>query len=74
MLLQHIILAHHGIPEFGSAITPKTMEAEVVHMADNLSAKLRIFKDAVKDTEPGTCSDRIFALNGDKVYKPKYQK
>lgn len=71
MLLQHIILAHHGKPEFGSAISPHTMEAEVVHMADDLSAKLHVYKDAIKDIEPGEFSDRIFALDGVKVYRPK---
>lgn len=70
MLLQHVILSHHGEPDFGSPVTPHTMEAEVVHMADDLSAKLHVFKDAVKDVEPGAFSDKIFALDGIKVYRP----
>ena len=73
MLLKHIILAHHGKPEYGSPVVPKTMEAEVVHMADDLSAKMHIFRDAVKDVQPGEFSEKQFALDGAKVYRPKYK-
>ena len=38
--LRHIILSHHGEYEFGSPKRPKTMEAMVLHYADNLDAKL----------------------------------
>jgi len=34
----HCILAHHGRPEWGSAITPQTPEALTLHWADCLSA------------------------------------
>ena len=36
----HIILSHHGEYEFGSPKKPKTMEALIVSMADNLDANL----------------------------------
>lgn len=36
----HIILSHHGKLEFGSPVTPKTLEAQVVHHIDNLLASL----------------------------------
>lgn len=34
----HCILSHHGRPEWGSAITPQTPEALVLHTADCLSS------------------------------------
>ncbi len=34
----HCMLSHHGRPEWGSAITPKTPEAVVLHWADCMSA------------------------------------
>ncbi len=40
--LEHIILAHHGALEFGSPIPPKTREALLVHMLDDLDAKLKM--------------------------------
>ena len=38
--LLHIILAHHGRVEWGTAIVPKTKEAEFFHMADHRSAMI----------------------------------
>jgi len=38
-LLQHLIASHHGRPEFGAAVAPMTLEAEILHYADNASAK-----------------------------------
>jgi 3'-5' exoribonuclease len=39
-VVQHIILSHHGEPEFGAARIPSTPEAIVVHTIENLDAKL----------------------------------
>lgn len=38
--LGHIILAHHGLQEFGSPVLPKTREAMLVYYLDDLDAKL----------------------------------
>lgn len=38
--IQHIILSHHGVPEFGAAKTPATPEAIAVHVIENLDAKM----------------------------------
>jgi 3'-5' exoribonuclease len=37
--LQHLILSHHGKLEFGSPVRPLTAEAEILHRADEASAK-----------------------------------
>jgi len=39
LLLQHLIASHHGRQEFGAAMPPMTLEAEILHFADNASAK-----------------------------------
>ncbi|MBX3385127.1 MAG: HD domain-containing protein [Phycisphaeraceae bacterium] len=39
MVLQHIILSHHGVPEFGAAKVPATPEAIMINLIDNLDAK-----------------------------------
>ena len=72
LLLQHMILSHHGKLEFGSPVRPLTMEAYVLHMADELSAKIHIYQDATEGIEPGSFSDKVFALDGAKVYLPAY--
>ncbi len=45
MDLLHIILAHHGTKEYGSPVSPVTIEALIVHMADMAEAKLTGFLD-----------------------------
>lgn len=49
--LQHMILSHHGSLEFGSPVQPMTVEAELLHWADETSAKADAFADAVNDAE-----------------------
>ena len=36
----HNILSHHGAREYGSPVAPATREAWILHLADNLSARL----------------------------------
>ena len=49
--LQHMILSHHGKHEYGSPVEPMTVEAEIVHRADEASAKATDFLDAFDDAE-----------------------
>lgn len=46
-LLKHIILAHHGKLEYGAAVIPATIEAKIVSLADDASAKLRGYKTMI---------------------------
>ena len=48
-ILLHLILSHHGRLEFGSPITPMTLEAEVLHWADNASAKTDFVAGTLRD-------------------------
>lgn len=36
----HNILSHHGMREWGSPVAPATKEAWILHLADNISARL----------------------------------
>ncbi|HEU4643753.1 MAG TPA: HD domain-containing protein [Gemmatimonadaceae bacterium] len=47
--LQHLILSHHGQLEFGSPVRPLTLEAEILHRADDASAKATDVSDALAD-------------------------
>lgn len=49
--LHHFIQSHHGIPEYGAAVRPMTLEAEILHFADQSSAKGNDFAEAVQDAE-----------------------
>ncbi len=55
--LLHIIVSHHGSFEFGSPKRPKTLEALLVHFADNLDSKMESFftsMDGEKSTDGWT--------------------
>ena len=49
--LEHIILAHHGELEYGSPKVPMTMEALIIHMADNTDAKLKMVEEFLKNDQ-----------------------
>ncbi len=48
MHLLHIIASHHGSYEFGSPKRPKTLEALLVHYADDLDSKMESFGDFIE--------------------------
>ncbi len=50
--LEHLIVAHQRLPEWGSPKPPMTPEALIVHHADDLDAKLQMMVAAIAD-EPG---------------------
>lgn len=37
--LRHLILSHHGVPEFGTVVLPQTLEAVILNHADMLEAR-----------------------------------
>lgn len=52
VLLQHIVLSHHGRFEFGSPKLPAIPEAAAIHYLDNLDAKVQMFlTDMDKDLD-----------------------
>lgn len=44
--LLHLVAAHHGSLEFGSPVVPKTPEALALNHADDLDAKMEMFRAA----------------------------
>lgn len=71
ILLQHMILSHHGKNEFGSPVLPQIREAEVVYLIDNIDARINMFNKAIEQVDAGETSKRVFALENRMVYKPK---
>jgi len=51
MLLHHLVLSHHGVREHGAPVEPMTLEAEVLHYADNASAKTASMAEVLADPE-----------------------
>ena len=71
LMIEHMILAHHYEPEFGSPKKPLFPEAEVLHYLDILDARMFDMQAALDATEPGSFSDRIWTLDNRKLYRPK---
>ena len=46
--LSHLILSHQGELEFGAAVRPKTMEAVILSIIDNVDAKINGFMEIAK--------------------------
>ena len=67
--LLHLIGAHHGEPEFGSPVAPKTPEAMALHYIDNLDARLEMFAAGYTTAKPlaGRIFDRVRPLPGNLV-------
>lgn len=49
--LHHFIQSHHREPEHGAAVRPMTLEAELLHWADQASTNGNNFRDALDDPE-----------------------
>lgn len=60
--LLHIMLSHHGEYEFGSPKKPKTMEALIVSMCDNLDANLDAIKIGLDSEMEGNWTKSIYML------------
>lgn len=69
LLLQHMVLSHHDRPEYGSPKPPMFLEAELLHLIDEMDARVYDYEKAMRHTEAGNLSDRIFSLGNRRVYK-----
>ncbi len=68
MLIEHMILSHHGEPEFGAAVRPMFLEAEILSQLDLLDARIYEISQAVSEVEPGDFTPRQWALDNRKLY------
>ncbi len=68
MLLEHMLLSHHGEPEFGAAVRPSFLEAEVLSQLDLLDARIYEIENAMLPVETGGFTSRQWALEDRKFY------
>jgi 3'-5' exoribonuclease len=74
MILQHLVLSHHGKAEWGSPKPPMIREAEILHYIDNVDAKMNMLDRALERIKPGEYTERIFPLDNRTFYKPTFHK
>jgi 3'-5' exoribonuclease len=67
--LQHMLISHHGKPEFGAAMPPMFLEAEVLSELDLLDARINEITAALEGVQPGEFTNRIWALDNQKFYR-----
>ncbi|MEO1130786.1 MAG: HD domain-containing protein, partial [Planctomycetota bacterium] len=74
-ILQHIILSHHGEPEYGAAKIPGSPEAILVSLLDNVDAKTTIAINAARPDRAkaadlgGNFTEKQWALRT-KLFRP----
>ena len=71
LLLEHMLLSHHGQYEFGSPVLPLTREALILSIVDSLDSKMLILDKAYEEVKPGEFTQKIFPLDGRSFYKKK---
>lgn len=69
LILEHMLISHHGQPQFGSAKRPMTPEALVLWYIDTIDSKFRVLGEELEKTEPGSFTDSIGVLDRSKIYK-----
>lgn len=72
VIFEHILLSHHGIPDYGSAIRPLTRESQIISMIDDIDAKMMILQKAYEGVENGDYTGKIFSMDSRYFYKPMY--
>ena len=70
MMLEHMVLSHHDLPEYGSPKPPMFPEAEVLHVLDLLDARIFEMNRALASVQPGGFTERIWSLDR-KLYRRK---
>lgn len=68
MLIEHMILSHHGEPEFGAAVRPMFIEAELLSELDLMDARVYEMKAAVSAVPENQFSQRLWALDNRKLF------
>jgi 3'-5' exoribonuclease len=68
--LMHIVLSHQGKLEFASPVLPKTLEAITLYHADELSAKVNAYKNAINNEIKGDARwSKYINLAGTELFK-----
>ncbi len=72
LLIKHMILSHHNIPEYGSPKPPMFLEAELLHYIDLIDARVYDFEKHYEEVNPGEVTEKIWSLDR-RIYRPDYK-
>lgn len=68
VLLQHMALSHHGDPEFGAAVRPAFIEAELLSQLDMMDARMFEMREATNSADTGDFTGRMWSMDNRKLY------
>lgn len=68
VLLEHMLISHHGEPEYGAATRPLFLEAEILSELDSLDANIYEIENCLSEVSPREFSARQWALHDRKFY------
>lgn len=74
LLLKHLILSHHGTLEWGSPVRPSPAEAIVLHLLDNLDAKVNHLYCHLGISDPEAEWSPYDKVLNTEIYQKKFQK
>lgn len=70
--LQHLVLSHHNLGEWGSPVQPQMAEAVALHHIDALDAKMQMVEDAMNTTpDKDEWTPMIRGLENKAIYKTR---
>ena len=68
VLLQHMTISHHGDPEFGAAVRPSFIEAELLSQLDMMDARMFEMREATESAGNGEFTGRLWSMDNRKLY------
>lgn len=68
-LISHILLSHHGQPDYGSPKFPMFPEAEIVSEIDMLDARMYEMYDALSGVKVGEFTERQWSMDNRLLYR-----
>lgn len=68
MLVEHMLISHHGEPEYGAAVRPMFLEAELLSELDLMDARVYQISHAIENIDKNEFSSRLWALNDRKIF------
>lgn len=72
MLMEHMILSHHGLREYGTVAVPAIPEAMLLHHIDMMDSYIYQFEVRADAVEPG-CMTTDYGMTGNRVYRPTWR-
>ena len=69
LYLEHMLVSHHGLPQFGAAKKPMTAEALCLWQIDTIDSKFRTLGEVLEETESESYTDAIGVLDRAKIWK-----